>query len=87
MKNNGLKDLFKALPLVSQMGISLVVPPVFCFLICFWLVKQFHPGYWVFIPGFILGFGASATSAYKIYKNEMKKNRKDDKPVAFNDHS
>ncbi len=78
--------MFRALPLVGQLGISLVIPFVFCFLICFWLVKRFNIGYWVFIPGIILALGAFCSTAYKIYKSELNKENDKKGPVAFNEH-
>ena len=78
--------------LIGQFGLSLVMPVIICVLICHVLVSRGVAGTWVYIPGFILGIGASAMTAYKFYLYVMKKDRKDKKKkvrrkgVYFNRH-
>lgn len=86
MKKSGIRDVFNTLPLVSQLGISLVVPLVFCLLICYFLADRFGLGSWIYIIGIILGLGAFAATCYRIYKKETDKSKHADAPAAFNNH-
>lgn len=74
--------------MVGQLGLSLVMPVLMCMAVCWFLTSRFGFGTWVYIPGFILGIGASFMTAYKVYLAEMNRNRKDDKKkrAAFNRH-
>ena len=86
MDNKGLKEIFKTLPLVGQLGISLVMPLLLCFLLSYWLVNRFGIGQWVYIIALVFGLGASFMTAYKVYLSSVNKSKKDKKPVAFNRH-
>lgn len=86
MSNKGLNEIFKKLPLVGQLGISLVMPLLLCFLLAYWLTRRFELGGWIYIPALVLGLGASFMTAYKVYLSSVDKTQKDKKPVAFNKH-
>lgn len=80
--------LMKQITLISQFGISLVVPLLLCLFLCSWLTERFALGSWIYIPGFILGLGSSAMTAYKLYLTVLKREQKEKKPrTAFNRHS
>lgn len=73
--------------MIVQFGLSLVIPLFICILICVLLTDKLNLGSWVYIPGFILGLGGSAMTAYKFYLAEMKKTNSEKKPKAsFNRH-
>ncbi len=55
------------LALIGQFGLSLMMPLILCVLGCYLLVSHNIIGTWIFIPGFILGLGASFMTAYKFY--------------------
>ncbi len=78
------------LTLIGQLGLSLTVPVIICVLGCFFLVSHGLTGSWIFIPGFILGIGASFMTAYKFYVYAMKdrsgKKKTIRKGVYFNRH-
>lgn len=80
----------KNLTLVTQFGLSFIMPLLICLLICMWLVNKYEVGTWVFIVGFFFGLGSSFVTAYKFFKSVMKnedkeeRNRKD--KVYFNNH-
>ncbi|MDO4939384.1 MAG: AtpZ/AtpI family protein [Lachnospiraceae bacterium] len=87
MKKKDVKNVFNTLPLVSQLGISLVVPLVFCLLICYWLTNRFSIGSWVYIPGIVFGLGAFVSTCYRIYKKETDAAGNSKKPLGFNEHN
>ncbi len=69
--------VLQQLPMVGQLGLSLVVPVLLCMGFCWWLTDRFAVGGWVYIPGLIFGLGASFMTAYKVYLKETKKADKD----------
>ncbi len=73
------RKILQQLPMVGQLGLSLVVPVLLCLGVCWWLTDRFAAGSWVYIPGFIFGLGASFMTAWKVYQNEVRKAKKDDK--------
>ena len=86
-----MKDWSRALQnitMVGQLGLSLVMPVLMCLAVCYLLTSNLGCGAWIYIPGFILGLGASFMTAYKVYLSEERRNRKDGehKPTAFNRH-
>ena len=86
---NQLRTIFRQLSMLSQLGLSLVVPTLLCVFVCYWLTIKLGLGGWIYIPGFILGLGSSAMTAYKFYVSVMQKEKKEEekkKPVSFNRH-
>ena len=83
-----LNEILRNLVLLSQLGLSLVTPLLFCIGICWWLTVRFGAGGWVFIPGFFFGLGGSAMTGYKVYLAHSKDQKKDDRggKVFFNRH-
>lgn len=62
--------------LLTQFGFSFITPLLLCLGLCGWLSSK-GVGAWVFIPGFILGFGGSAMVAYKFYLQIMSRLKKE----------
>jgi len=87
-KKKQMRDALRQLTLLSQLGLSLVVPLLVCLFICYRLTVKPGLGGWIYIPGFILGLGASAMTAYKFYVSVVAKDRKEKKkhPPSFNSH-
>ena len=88
-KNNFTEwsEILKHLTLLSQLGLTLIMPVLLCMGACWLLTSKIGLGGWVYIPGFILGIGASCTTAYKVYLSVMRRqeNKKRD-GVNFNRH-
>ena len=79
--------ILKHLTLLSQLGLSLMMPLLLCMGACFLLTSKLSLGSWVYIPGFILGIGASCTTAWKMYRQITgKQEKKKDNTVSFNRH-
>ena len=77
--------------MVGQLGLSLLMPLLMCLFACYLLVSKLSVGVWVYIPGFILGLGASCMTAYKVYlsvvhKEEKKKLKRDPNEVNISKH-
>ncbi len=83
--------IFNNFVLIGQFGLSLIMPVIICVVLCYMLVSHGFAGAWVYIPGFIMGLGASFMTAYKFYlfvlkKEEKKSSRVNRKGVYFNHH-
>ena len=76
MKISNVSRLFGQFAMVGQLGLSLLMPLLICLFACFLMVTRLSVGAWVYIPGFILGLGSSAMTAYKVYLQVMKKEEK-----------
>ena len=74
-------QLLNNLALIGQFGLSLVIPVILCVLGCFFLVSRGLTGAWIYIPGFILGIGASFMTAYKFYLYAVNGKQNKKKPV------
>ena len=86
---NDWRKALRYLTLLSQLGLSLVVPLLMCILFCWWLNTAHGVGVWVYIPGFFFGLGGSFTTAWRLYKTvtageDKHKDRK--KGIFFNSH-
>ena len=81
-------DILKNLTLLTQLGLSLVMPLLMCLGLCWWLCDTFRIGGWIYIPGFFFGLGSSGMTAWKFYRfivNKEKKQEKKEK-ISFNSH-
>lgn len=75
--------------MVGQLGLSLVTPLLICIFACYMLTTKLGVGGWVYIVGFFFGLGGSMMTAYKVYLEVDKKNKKKERPeneVNFNKH-
>lgn len=84
-------DFLKNITMLTQFGLSLVIPVLLCLAGCWILTSRFGIGGWIFIPGFFFGLGGSAMVAYKLYlsvqKQEKREKKKNKNKVSFNRHS
>ena len=75
--------------MVGQLGLSLLMPLLLCLAGCYLLVTKLSVGAWIYIPGFILGLGASFMTAYKVYLSvvgKQEKSKREPGEVYFNKH-
>lgn len=86
-----MRDIFRNITLVGQLGLSIIMPLLICVLICAYLCWKFNIGGWIYIIGFILGIGSSFMTAYKFYLSEVKRASDDEKKkkpkAGYNRHS
>ncbi|MBP5152314.1 MAG: AtpZ/AtpI family protein [Lachnospiraceae bacterium] len=83
-----LSKIFKNLTLLTQLGLSLIMPLLMCLAFCWYLTYRFNVGVWVYIVGFFFGLGASFMTAYKFYVSQSNKSKKGTKnKVSFNRHA
>lgn len=83
-----MKDM-KLLIWMTQLGLSVAVPPAVLILLTVWLRNRFDWGIWVVIVGVILGLLLAAEglhSSLKAMKRMAKKEKEEKPPVSFNEH-
>lgn len=87
MKREELRNIFKNVALLSQLGLSIIMPILICIGICAFLTNRLSVGSWIYILGFVFGLGASFMTVYKFYLAETNKSKKEEKKtVSFNSH-
>ena len=67
MKKSKKTD-WRGLYLLTQLGISVMVPPVLSLMAANWLVERFSLGYWVYLVAIFLGIGSAFTSAVDLLR-------------------
>ena len=91
MEVRNVSKLIGQFAMVGQLGLSLLMPLLMCLFACYLLVSKLSLPVWIYIPGFILGLGASMTTAYKVYlsvvqKEDKKKIKRNPNEVYFSKH-
>ncbi|MDO4490464.1 MAG: AtpZ/AtpI family protein [Lachnospiraceae bacterium] len=80
-------NFFTTMTIVTQFAVSLLTPIVLSLLLCWYLTDRTGIGLWVYIPGFIVGFGTAFMVAYKLYLQVLKKDKKENRQrTSFNRH-
>ncbi len=82
-------EIFAQLTMLAQLGLSLATPLLISLAVCYLLCTRLGFGLWVYIPGMIMGLGASFMTAYKVYLSvtgRQKKRERGEKEVSFNKH-
>ena len=80
----------KLLLWVTQFGLSLLVPPCLLLWLAVWLQNRFGLGMWIIavlgILGLLIAFGTAKANLRAMRKDAEEAGRKDQPPIAFNDH-
>lgn len=74
---------------LTQLGISVAVPPALFILVGVWLRNRFSLGSWVVIVAVIVGVVCAIDglrTSLKAMERMAKDKEKEDPPVSFNDH-
>lgn len=73
---------------VTQLGISVAVPPAVFIFLAVWLRNKFSWGSWVLVVGVILGVICAAEGFLSSLKamRRLEGEKEDKPPLAFNDH-
>lgn len=87
-----LREVYRSFLMLGQLGLSIVTPTILCLLFSWWLASHLDFGMWIYIPGFVLGMGGSASVAYEFYRSlEKQDKRKEEregkkKKISYNRH-
>ena len=83
-----MKDM-KLLIWMTQLGLSVAVPPAVLIVLAVWLKNRFSWGNWVIILGVVLGLLLAVEglrTSLKAMKFMAHKDQEETPPVSFNDH-
>lgn len=82
------QSILRNVTMIGQLGLSLIMPVLLCMFGCYFLTVRLQIGSWIYIPGLVLGIGASATTAWKTYRMiiSREKKKEDDRGPSFNRH-
>ena len=75
-KHQFLREFAENLALLTQLGLSVAMPPILCLLVAGWLRNQFALGLWIMVVALILGIGGGVTSFWKLWKMIEKRQEK-----------
>ncbi len=76
---------WRGLFLLTQLGFSIMVPPVFCLLAARWAAGRFSLGGWIYIAAMILGLGAAFSSARELVRPLCRSSKKEDESGSDSD--
>ena len=74
---------------ITQLGLSVAIPPVAFILLAVWLRDRFQWGAWIVVVGVVLGIVCAVDGLRHTLKTmeRMARDKKEEKPpLAFNDH-
>ncbi len=74
---------------LTQLGLSVAIPPAVLILLAVWLRSRFGWGLWVIIAGAVLGIAFAINgfrNSLKAMQTIAKQDSKEEPPLSFNDH-
>lgn len=73
---------------LTQLGFSLIAPPLLCVGGAWWLQRRFSLGGWILVLGLVLGIGGMVSTAVGFFRHVRRQAERDEKkrPDAFNSH-
>lgn len=86
----GLYGMLEDLVWLTQLGLSMLLPPVACLWLAYWLVNGRGWPMWIYLPALLLGLACGAQSFWQFARRMLKRAKKqtEEKPsAAFNKHS
>lgn len=79
MDRKTLRALARNLPLVTQFGLSLVLPPTLCFLGARWLMNRFGLGSWVLLIALLLALSAIVSAFGQFFRYMLRQAEEDER--------
>ena len=65
-----LVRLMSRIALLTQLGLSMVTPPILCVLCALWLQNRFGVGDWVILAAILLGVGSGVSGVFSFVRRE-----------------
>ena len=79
MDRKTLRALARNLPLVTQCGLSLVLPPTLCFFGARWLMNRFGLGSWVLLIALLLALSAIVSAFGQFFRYMLRQAEEDER--------
>ncbi len=77
--------LFSRITLLTQLGLSIVIPPILAVLLASWLQKRFGLGDWVILAAILLGVLSGISSVLSlVWRESRREAARDEKDRAGN---
>lgn len=74
-----LKEIAENLALLTQLGLSVSVPPILCVYAASWLRNRFDLGIWIMVVFLIYGVVGGVTAFWKVWKTAEKRHERQNK--------
>lgn len=71
---------------LTQLGFSLVAPPILCIWGAIWAQNRYGLGTWIMVVAIVFGLCASFSNGLVFYRMMERKSKKQEKPRFFNNH-
>lgn len=68
MDKKMLRVMARNLPLITQFGLSLVLPPVLCFFGARWLMDRFGLGSWILLVAIVLALASIVSTFAQFFR-------------------
>lgn len=81
--------LLRDLSWLTQLGFSLVTPPLVLVWLCSWLQRRFSIGSWLSVVGLLVGIVTAVCTAYQFYASTKKRWEKEPDAshgISFREH-
>lgn len=78
-KHQILRECVENFALLTQLGLSVAVPPLLCLYAAAWLREKFQLGVWSMILALLIGLGGSAVNVWHTWKMIERREKKQDK--------
>lgn len=75
-KHQILKECIENLTLLTQLGLSIAIPPLVCLYAAGWLRNRLDLGLWIMVIALIFGLGGSVGSFWKFWKMIEKRGKR-----------
>ena len=73
------KDILQGLSMLTQLGLSIAMPPVLCILFGLWAQKKWALGEWVIVVSLVVGLVSGACSFASFIRAARYKAKKEEK--------
>lgn len=79
-KHQILRECMDNMMLLTQLGLSIAVPPLLCLYAAGWLRDRLGLGAWILIPALVLGIASGLMGAWNLWKQaERRRNKRSGK--------
>lgn len=68
-----LRECAENLALLTQLGLSVAVPPILCLYAANWLRSRLDLGLWIMVIGLLLGLGGAAVNVWKMIERRSER--------------
>ena len=69
--------IYRNLLYLTQFGLNLALPPIFCLLLTSWLQEKFQLGSWIMIVGIICGVGVMVNNIVEFFRKFARQAKKE----------